>query len=97
MSNSRYSQIENSNDQRLNSLANKLSTFREINQDIGDQAVADNSALGQLSDLFDSLLRGVRNTSHRLTRSLNAGGNVWRMVGMALLLFFIVYTLFKIF
>ncbi|GCF00415.1 hypothetical protein ZYGM_001898 [Zygosaccharomyces mellis] len=97
MSNSRYQQLESRNDDRLNSLANKLQTFRGINQDIGNQAVADNPVMNQLSDSFDSLLHGVKNTSQRLSRSLSAGGSLWRMVGLALLLFFILYTLFKVF
>ena len=85
------------NDQRLNSLANKLATFRNINQDINDQAVNDTTLLSQISNSFDSLSNNIRNTSHRLTRTLNAGNNIWKMVGLALLIFFIVYNLFKLF
>lgn len=85
------------NDQKLNSLANKLATFRNINQDINDQAVNDTSLLNQISNSFDSLSNNIRNTSHRLTRTLNAGNNIWKMVGLALLIFFIVYNLFKLF
>ncbi|SMN18883.1 similar to Saccharomyces cerevisiae YKL006C-A SFT1 Intra-Golgi v-SNARE, required for transport of proteins between an early and a later Golgi compartment [Maudiozyma saulgeensis] len=97
MSNSRYSQLENDNDQKLNTLANKLATFRNINEDINSQAVNDNALLGQISNSFDSLANNIRNTSHRLTRTLNAGNNIWKMVGLALLIFFIVYNLFKLF
>ncbi|QLL30617.1 hypothetical protein HG536_0A04350 [Torulaspora globosa] len=97
MSGSRYTQIENRNDQKLESLAGKLATFRNINQEIGDEAAADSSVINQISNSFDSMVNNVRNSSSRLTRSMNAGNNVWRMVGLALLLFFIVYTLFKLF
>lgn len=96
MSNSRYTQIENRNDQKLDTLANKLATFRNINQEIGDQAVNDSSVMSQISNSFDSMFNNVRNSSQRLTRSMNAGSHIWRMVGLALLLFFIVYTLFKL-
>ncbi|QLG72660.1 hypothetical protein HG535_0D03680 [Zygotorulaspora mrakii] len=97
MSNSRYSQLENRNDQNLDNLASKLATFRSINQDIGDQAVNDSSVANQVSNAFDSMLNNVKNSSQRLTRSMNIGNNVWKMVGLTLLLFFILYTLFKLF
>ncbi|CAB4257165.1 similar to Saccharomyces cerevisiae YKL006C-A SFT1 Intra-Golgi v-SNARE, required for transport of proteins between an early and a later Golgi compartment [Maudiozyma barnettii] len=97
MSNSRYSQLENDNDQKLNTLANKLATFRNINEDINNQAVNDNALLSHISNSFDSLANNIRNTSHRLTRTLNAGNNIWKMVGLALLIFFIIYNLFKLF
>ncbi|EDO16838.1 hypothetical protein Kpol_1056p39 [Vanderwaltozyma polyspora DSM 70294] len=97
MSSSNYSQLESRNDERLESLANKLATFKNINQEIGDQAINDNSLMNQLSNSFDSMLNNVRNTSGRLTRSMRAGNNIWRMVGISLVLFFIVYNLYKFF
>ncbi|CCE89612.1 Sft1p TDEL_0A02800 [Torulaspora delbrueckii] len=97
MSSSRYTQVENRNDQKLESLAGKLATFRGINQEIGDEAAADSSVMNQISNSFDSMLNNVRHSSQRLTRSMNAGNNVWRMVGLAMLLFFIIYTLYKLF
>ncbi|CUS20611.1 LAQU0S01e10572g1_1 [Lachancea quebecensis] len=97
MSSSRYAQLESNNDQRLDELANKLSTFRRVNQEIGDDARADSSVMDQLQNQFSSLMVNVKNSSSRLTRSMNAGNNIWRMVGLALLLFFIMYALFKLF
>ncbi|CCF57982.1 hypothetical protein KAFR_0D03340 [Kazachstania africana CBS 2517] len=97
MSGSRYSQIEGNNDQKLNNLANKLATFRNINQDINDQAVDQNSVINQISNSFDALSNNIRNSSTRLTRSLQVGNNIWRMVGLALLSFFIVYNILKLF
>ncbi|SCW04451.1 LAFE_0H13806g1_1 [Lachancea fermentati] len=97
MSNSRFSQIENNNNERLDELANKLATFRSVNQEIGNDARSDGSIIDEIQNSFGSMALNIRNSSGRLTRSLNAGNNIWRMVGLALLLFFIIYTLFKLF
>ncbi|CCC67123.1 hypothetical protein NCAS_0A05650 [Naumovozyma castellii] len=97
MSNSRYSQVESSNDQKLNTLANKLATFRNINQDINDQAVQDNSLVGQISNSFDALANNIKNTSQRLTRTMSSGNSIWKMTGLALVIFFIIYNLMKFF
>ncbi|SCV01402.1 LAME_0G15984g1_1 [Lachancea meyersii CBS 8951] len=97
MSTSRYAQVENSNNQRLVELASKLSTFRNVNAEIGNEARADTSVMDQMQNQFDSMVLKVKNSSSRLTRSMNAGNNIWRMVGLSLLIFFIVYFLFKVF
>lgn len=97
MSSSRYSQAENRNDQKLESLANKLSTFRNINQEINAQAVQDSSLIDQISNSFDSMFNNLKNSSSRLTRSMQSGKGVWKMTGLALLIFFIIYNLFKFF
>ncbi|SCU94786.1 LADA_0G11232g1_1 [Lachancea dasiensis] len=97
MSSSRYAQVENSNNQRLDELANKLSTFRGVNEEIGNDARADSSVMNQLQNQFDTMMLKVRNSSSRLTRSINSGNSIWRMVGLSLLAFFIMYALFKLF
>ncbi|CEP60895.1 Sft1p LALA0_S02e02124g [Lachancea lanzarotensis] len=97
MSTSRYGQVENSNNQRLDELASKLSTFRNVNAEIGNEARSDTSVMDQMQNQFDSMLLKVKNSSSRLTRSMKAGNNIWRMVGLSLLIFFIVYFLFKVF
>ncbi|KAH3899807.1 probable Protein transport protein SFT1 [Saccharomycodes ludwigii] len=97
MSGSKYAQVENRNNQRLDELANKLSSFRNINSEIGEQAEADNALLTNLGGHFDSLLNNIKDSSTRLTRSMNAGKGIWKMVGLALLAFFIFYILFKVF
>lgn len=94
---SRYSQIEGDNDRKLESLANKLSTFRNINQDIGNQAQLDSSVIDNISETFSSLYNDLKNSSSRLTRSMAMGSGVWRMVFIALAMFFILYTLYKFF
>ncbi|QEU59410.1 Sft1 [Kluyveromyces lactis] len=97
MSDSKYSQVENDNNQRLDELANKLSTFRNINQDIGNQAANDSSLIDNIQNSFGQLFLNVKNSSTRLQRSMNSGNNIWRMVGVSLLCFFILYTIYKVF
>ncbi|CAL9733808.1 protein transport protein Sft1p [Monosporozyma servazzii] len=97
MSTSRYSEIESNNDQRLNTLANKLATFRGINEDINQQAVNDGSLLNQLNDSFTIMANNITDSASRLTRAMGMGNGIWKMVGLALLIFFIIYTLFKLF
>lgn len=97
MSDSKYSQQENANNQRLDELANKLSTFRNINEDIGNQAAVDSSLIDNMQNTFGQLFLNVRNSSTRLQRSMSAGNNIWRMVGMSLLAFFLLYTIYKLF
>ncbi|SCU89632.1 LANO_0D05776g1_1 [Lachancea nothofagi CBS 11611] len=97
MSNSRYAQVENGNNQRLDELANKLSTFRRVNEEIGSDARADSSVMDQLQNQFGSMMLKLKNSSSRLTRSMRAGNNIWRMIGLSLLIFFIIYALFKLF
>ncbi|KAL6942940.1 hypothetical protein ACO0RG_001910 [Hanseniaspora osmophila] len=97
MSDSRYQQLENNNNQRLDELASKLSTFRQINSDIHLQAQDDMGVLDNLSNHFGSLMSNLKNSSTRLTRSMRAGTGIWKMVGLALVIFFVLYTLYKVF
>ncbi|CAR58077.1 uncharacterized protein GVI51_M10219 [Nakaseomyces glabratus] len=92
---SRYQEADN--DKKLESLATKLSTFRNINEDIGRQAQIDSSVIDSISESFSSLLNDLKNSSSRLTRSMSMGSGVWRMVFIALSVFFIIYTLYKFF
>lgn len=92
---SRYQEADN--DKNLESLATKLSTFRNINEDIGRQAQIDSSVIDSISESFSSLLNDLKNSSSRLTRSMSMGSGVWRMVFIALSVFFIIYTLYKFF
>lgn len=92
---SRYQEADN--DKKLESLATKLSTFRNINEDIGRQAQIDSSVIDSISESFSNLLNDLKNSSSRLTRSMSMGSGVWRMVFIALSVFFIIYTLYKFF
>ncbi|KAK5959664.1 Sft1p PWA37_003027 [Arxiozyma heterogenica] len=89
--------MESNNDERLNNLANKLATFRGINEDINQQAINDDSLLNQLNDSFTIMASNIKDSASRLARTMNMGNSVWKMVGLALLIFFIIYTLFKLF
>ncbi|KAK5773555.1 hypothetical protein RI543_005184 [Arxiozyma heterogenica] len=73
MSNSRYFQMESNNDERLNNLANKLATFRGINEDINQQAINDDSLLNQLNDSFTTMASNIKDSASRLARTMNMG------------------------
>ncbi|GMM36476.1 Sft1 protein [Saccharomycopsis crataegensis] len=92
---SRYSQRESENDDQFNLLANKLSTLRSITEDINNHA-SHTDVMDSLSNNFDSMLKSVKNSGMRLTRSMNMGTGVWRTVGIVLVLFFIIWTLLKL-
>lgn len=93
---SRYAQREQDNDAQFNLLANKLSTLRNITEDINQQA-QQSETIEALSNNFSSMMSNLKNTSSKLTRSMSMGNGVWRNVGIALVLFFLVWTIFKIF
>ena len=57
---SRYQEADN--DKKLESLATKLSTFRNINEDIGRQAQIDSSVIDSISESFSSLLNDLKNS-----------------------------------
>ncbi|AAS50776.1 ABR006Wp [Eremothecium gossypii ATCC 10895] len=97
MSDDRYSQIERGNDRRLDELSNKLSTFRSLNRDIGNQAAADNTLIDEIQNSFGALFVNIRNSSSRLSRAILAGNSVWKMVGLSLLILFVLYNVFKLF
>ncbi|AMD18907.1 HBR006Wp [Eremothecium sinecaudum] len=97
MSDGRYSQVENSNNKRLDELVGKLSTFRNINMDIGRQAESDLSLVDSMHNSVGALFTNIKNSSMRLTRSISAGNNIWKAVGLSLLFFFIIYNIFKLF
>ncbi|SCV00221.1 LAMI_0G03664g1_1 [Lachancea mirantina] len=85
------------NNARLDELASKLSTFRNVNQEIDSQARADLSMMDEIQNSFGSMYSNLRNSSSRLARSMKAGNNIWKMVGVALAIFFLTYGLFKVF
>ncbi|ODQ79159.1 hypothetical protein BABINDRAFT_38080 [Babjeviella inositovora NRRL Y-12698] len=91
-----YSQ-EQQNDSQFNALAGKLATLRGITSDINSEVNADNALLDHLNNGMNSLLHSVKHTSSRLVRALNSGNNIWRNVGLALLVFIVLYSVVKIF
>ncbi|KAH3666652.1 hypothetical protein WICMUC_005556 [Wickerhamomyces mucosus] len=94
---SRYAQIEQDNNQHFSNLANKLSQFREISQDIQNISNQDHSLITGLQDNLESLYDSIKKTGGRLTEVLqNNRFGVWKLVGLGLVIFFVLYTLWKL-
>ncbi|ODV97757.1 hypothetical protein PACTADRAFT_73448 [Pachysolen tannophilus NRRL Y-2460] len=95
MSSSTYAQRESENNERFDALASKISTFRKVTQDVHDQSLQDQYNLDAANSAMSSFLNKVKNTSNKLARVINANSNTFRMIGIGLLAFFILWTLFK--
>lgn len=91
---SRYGQVENENNAQFDRLSSTLAQFRAVNQDIHNIA-RESTLIDSLSEQMSSLYDGIRNSSQGLTRSMQSGHGVWRYVGLALLAFVVLYTLWK--
>ncbi|CAN6659393.1 protein transport protein Sft1p [Trichomonascus vanleenenianus] len=89
-------QQEEQNESRLNDLASKITALRNVTNDIHAHA-SDYSLIDSTADTMSNMLSSVKTTSARLTRSVRAGHPVFKTVGLALLLFFLMYTIVKLF
>ncbi|EGW34510.1 uncharacterized protein SPAPADRAFT_149498 [Spathaspora passalidarum NRRL Y-27907] len=96
MSDSLYSTREDQNNQRFDQLAHTLHQFRTtVNNDIHGSIQQENSILDSLSDNFSSLMVSVKRTSGELRTVMNRNASLTRIVGMILLVFFIIWMLYK--
>lgn len=84
------------NDNRLKELAGKITALRGVTEEIHSHA-HDFSLIDSTTDTMSNMMTSVRNTGSRLARSANAGHPIFKMVGLALLIVFILYTLTKLF
>ena len=75
--------MEHQNDQRLNELAGKLASIRQVTNDIYTQA-ADHSIIDSATETFGSMLATVRSSCTRLMRAARAGHPIFKTVGLAL-------------
>lgn len=91
-----YAQSEANNNSKFDELSSRLSTFRNITQDI-DNIARDDSIITQLNEQVSRIYDNIRDSSHGLTRAMQSGNSVWRYVGMALGIFFIIWMLTKLF
>lgn len=91
-----YSQAESNNNSKFDELATRLSTFRNVTQDINN-AARDDSAITQLNEQMSRIFDNVRDSSMGLTRAMQSGQGVWRFVGLSLAAFFIIWMLMKLF
>jgi len=88
--------MEQQNDQRLQDLAGKLSSIRQVTNDIYAQA-SDHGILDTATDTFGSMMTSIRGGAGRLTRAAQAGHPIFKTAGMVLVAIFLVYILIKFF
>lgn len=88
---SRASQIEQENDSQFHLLANKVSAFKNIANDINLYAQEDNSNLNSINDQLSTLGENIRNTTARLNHVMRANPKITRMVIVGFVIFLIIY------
>jgi small-conductance mechanosensitive channel len=89
-----YGQAESNNNAKFDELSSRLSTFRNITQDIHNVA-RDDSIIDQLNEQVGRLYDNIKDSSQGLRRSMQSGNSIWRYVGLSLLAFFIIWLLFR--
>lgn len=88
--------MENQNDQRLSALAGKLSSIREVTNDIYTHA-SDQGMLDSATNSFSQMLGSIKSSGSRLARAAQSGHPVIKTVGLAISIIFIVYLLVHFF
>lgn len=88
---SRAAQFEQENDDQFHILANKVSTFKNIANDINLYAQQDNSQLNNINNQLSTLSDGIRQTASRLGHVMRSNPKVSKMVGVGFIIFLIVY------
>lgn len=88
--------MESQSDLRLQDLAGKLSSIRQVTNDIYAQA-SDHGMIDAATDSFGSAMGSIKSGALRLTRAAQAGHPVFKVAGMALGVIFLFYFLFHFF
>lgn len=97
MADNLYSYREQQNNQQFDQLAQTLNQFRNtVNQDIHGSIQQEGLILNSLGENFESMMVQVRRTSHDLQTVMNRNASLTRIVGIMLLGFIIIYTLYKL-
>lgn len=87
--------MEQENDNQFHLLANKVSAFKNIANDINLYAQEDNNQLGSISDQLSTLGENIKNTTARLGHVMRSNPKVTRMVGIGFLIFLVIYYSLK--
>ncbi|KAH3674749.1 hypothetical protein WICPIJ_009481 [Wickerhamomyces pijperi] len=94
---SRYAQVEQDNNAQFEQLSQKLSVFRQVSQQVQDISNEDHGLIDSLNDHMSNLFDSIKKTGANLTNVMNNNRfGTWRFVGIALLAFFILYTLWRL-
>ncbi|KAG0681849.1 v-SNARE [Pichia californica] len=77
---SRASQIEQENDNQFHLLANKVSAFKNIANDINVYAQEDNNNLNTINNQLTTLGENIKSTAAKLGHVMRANPKITRMV-----------------
>ncbi|KAK7204609.1 hypothetical protein BZA70DRAFT_279577 [Myxozyma melibiosi] len=86
---------ESQNDRRLNDLASKLSTLRQVTTDINTQA-SDSSFIQSSTEAFSNLTASIKHSSQRLSRSTGVSLPIYKTVFLILAVIFVVYFVYRL-
>lgn len=92
---SRASQIEQDNDNQFHLLANKVSTFKNIANDINLYAQEDNNNLNSISNQLNTLGENIKSTASKLNHVMRSNPKITKMVGIGFVIFLIIYYSLK--
>lgn len=91
---SRAARLETENDNQFHELAGKISTFKNIANEINGYAQEDTATLNNLSGTMTRLQDSVRHGAYRLKRVINSNPKLSKMVAIGIALFIVVYVTF---
>ncbi|KAK9478854.1 hypothetical protein V1514DRAFT_351941 [Lipomyces japonicus] len=86
---------EAQNDSRLDDLASKLSSLRQVTTDIHAQA-SDNSFVQASSEAFSNLTSSIRHSSSRLARSAGVSYPIYKSVFFILAAVLFIYLVWRL-
>lgn len=89
---SRAGALEQENDQQFNLLANKISAFKNIANDINQLSIEDNNnQLTSLSNQMSQLQSGIKNSALKLNHVMRSNPKITKMVLVSFVIFLIIY------
>ncbi|WPK26234.1 hypothetical protein PUMCH_003583 [Australozyma saopauloensis] len=92
-----YGHREQQNNQRFDDLSHTLSLFREtVDRDINGRVQQEMLTLDLLNDNFSNLWLKVRRTSGDLQTVMTRNASLTRIVGIILVLFIVIWTLYHL-
>ena len=92
---SRASQLEQNNDEQFHALANKVSIFKNIANDINNHAQQDNNNLNSINDQMNLLSDNLRNTANKLTYVIRSNPKITKLSAIAFIIFLLIYYSIK--
>jgi ABC-type transporter Mla subunit MlaD len=88
---SNASQFEQENDNQFHLLANKVSAFKNIANDINSYAREDNHQLNTIGDQLNTLSDSIKSTTAKLNHVIRSNPKVTKMAGVGFIIFLLIY------